>query len=246
MKRLLSLLLVLSLFRVGIAYAETPSLPADNSRIVFGLGKATKTGINPVLTIIRGRDGARGLRGVQGVPGLPGIPGTPGPRGEQGLKGDPGNPGAPGAQGPQGVPGVPGPQGEPGVGGDGTDTSFGTGTFTAGACDTEIGADFDAHFSAGRFTLNQIILTGVSSLCANVVTTIHFTMKATSAAGLGPYVSGDEVSCTFSLGALTGSSSTVTINRNDASCVNGNVNLGSDLRKIGASDFEPAIGLEFD
>jgi hypothetical protein len=245
MKRLMSLLLVLSLFRVGIAYAETPTLPTDDSRIVFGLGKATKTGINPVLTIIRGRDGAKGLRGVQGVPGIPGIPGTPGPRGEQGLKGDPGNPGA---QGPQGLQGLQGLQGEPGVGGSGTDTSFGSGTFTAGACDTEIGADFDAHFSAGRFTLNQIILTGVSSLCSNIITTIHFTMNTTSAAGLGPYVSGNDVACTFSMGALSGSSSTVTINRDGATCVNvtTNVNLGSDLRKIGASDFDPAIGLELD
>jgi hypothetical protein len=242
MKRLMSLLLVLSLFKVGVAYAETPTLPTDNSRIVFGLGKPTKTGVNPVLTIIRGRDGAKGLRGVQGVPGLPGIPGTPGPRGEQGLKGDTGDPGSPGPQG------AAGPQGIPGVGGDGTDTSFGTGTFSVGVCDTEISADFDAHFSSGRFVLNQIILSDVSSLCSNIVTTIHFTMNTTSAIGLGPYVSGNDISCTFTIGTLTGTSSTVTVERDGASCLNSstNVNLGMDLRKIGASDFDPAIGLELD
>jgi len=238
----MSLLLVLSLFKVGVAYAETPTLPADNSRIVFGLGKATKSGINPVLTIIRGRDGAKGLRGIQGVPGLQGIPGTPGPRGEQGVAGPRGEQGATGATGPAG------PQGIPGVGGDGTDTSFGTGTFSVGACDSAIGADFDAHFSAGRFVLNQIILSEVSSTCSNINAIIHFTMKAASATGLGPYSIGDELSCSFSFGALTGPSSTVTVNRNDASCLNSstNVSLGTDLRKIGASDFEPAIGLELD
>ena len=59
MKRFMTLLLVLSIFKMGTAFAATPTTENDTARIVFGIGKTSKTGLNPVLTIIRGKDGAR-------------------------------------------------------------------------------------------------------------------------------------------------------------------------------------------
>ena len=253
MKRFMTLLLVLSIFKVGTAFAATPTTENDTARIVFGIGKTSKTGLNPVLTIIRGKDGARGLRGIQGIPGI------------QGPKGDQGSPGEKGEQGSSGGSGAPGAsaydifkknnpsttlsetQWLASIAAGATDTSFGSGTFTAGACDTSISADFDAHFSAGVFTLNAITLDDVASTCSNVIATIHFTMNTNSGAGLGPYSAGDDVSCTFTIGSIpAGTSSTVIVNRGDAACSNGNTSMGNDLRKIGAGDFEAAIGLELD
>jgi len=267
MKRLMTVLLVLSLFKMGTAIAATPSSETDTSRIVFGIGKVSKTGLNPVLTIIRGKDGARGLRGIQGIPGIPGIPGAQGPKGD---KGDPGQRGEQGASGSSGAAGAPGAAGasafeifkknNPGstltetqwlasIASGATDTSFGSGTFTAGACDTSMSADFDAHFSAGVFTLNAITLDDVASTCSNITAIIYFTMNKNSGSGLGPYSSGDEVACSFNIGSIpTGTSATIVVNRNDATCRNEttSTNMGNDLRKIGAGDFAAAIGLELD
>ena len=271
MKRFMTVLLVLSLFKMGTAIAATPSSVTDTSRIVFGIGKVSKTGLNPVLTIIRGKDGTRGLRGIQGIPGIPGIPGAQGPKGD---KGDPGQQGEQGASGGSGAAGAPGAsafdifkKNNPGstltetqwlasIASGATDTSFGSGTFTAGACDTSMSADFDAHFSAGVFTLNAITLDDVASTCSNITAIIYFTMNKNSGTGLGPYSLGDQVACTFNIGSIpTGTSATIVIDRNDANCRNRGPNptdndpgidMGNDLRKIGAGDFEAAIGLELD
>ena len=67
MKRFMTVLLVLSLFKVGTAYAATPSTNNTNSgKILFGNAQNKSTGLNPVLALLVGPQGKIGPIGLQG------------------------------------------------------------------------------------------------------------------------------------------------------------------------------------
>lgn len=107
MKRLLSLLLVLALVRIGFTYldssnasTETTKAPVNTQEYFFGV-KNAQSNLNQVLALLVGKSGTPGPVGVAGTDGIIGM---------NGLNGADGLPGAPGAMG------APGPAGRDGVG----------------------------------------------------------------------------------------------------------------------------------
>lgn len=95
MKRAILVLLVLSLTRVGVAYADTTSAK-DTQNYFFGVKNAASN-LNQVLALlvgpqgrpgpagVAGRDGLIGMNGVDGKDGLPGAPGVAGEPGKDGA-----------------------------------------------------------------------------------------------------------------------------------------------------------------
>ena len=101
MKKAIFFLLVLTLARVGTAFAGTNN---DATIQDFFLGSSSTGGsnLNQVLALLVGPQGAPGVAGVAGADGFVGM---------NGLDGADGLPGAPGPVGPQGPAGVAGPAG---------------------------------------------------------------------------------------------------------------------------------------
>jgi len=259
MKRFITLLLVLSLFKIGTAYAATPTNTNDNSRIIFGTTKSKNANVNQVLALLvgpQGRIGPVGLagpRGFQGINGQDGLPGAPGPVGPAGATGPAGASGSSGSAGPAGPAGAKGDKGDrgdvgpAGTGGGGGSSSLAQGSFTVGACDNSITAAFTSFFSSGTFALNSIILNEVDSACSSKIVSVFFTMSVNSTGSFGSYSTGDVVKCTATIPSIpTGTSATVTIANTDPTCTNETTaaSLGSSLRKIGSRDFDSVVGLE--
>jgi hypothetical protein len=244
MKRFITLLLVLSLFKIGSAYAATPSNTNNNSRIIFGTTNAKTANVNQVLALLvgpQGRIGPVGLtgpRGFQGINGQDGLPGAPGPAGATG---------ATGPAGPAGPAGPKGDDGAPGTGGSGGSSSLAQGSFEVGACDNSITAAFTSFFGSGTFALNSIILNDVDGACSNKTVSVFFTMSTNATGSFGPYSTGNVIKCTDTIPSFTvGTSATVTIANTDPTCTNetSGANLGNSLRKIGSRDFDSVVGLE--
>jgi hypothetical protein len=108
MKRLLSLLLVLALVRIGFTYidsstadSETPKTPINTQEYFFGV-KNAESNLNQVLALLVGKSGTPGPVGVAGTDGVIGMNGV------NGADGLPGAPGAMGAPGPAGAAGKDG------------------------------------------------------------------------------------------------------------------------------------------
>lgn len=98
MKKLAVILVVLSLTRIGVAYADTNN-PADSQNYFFGTKSASEN-LNQVLALLVGPKGEPGAAGVAGKDGLIGMDGQPG---ADGLPGAPGAVGATGSAGPAGA-----------------------------------------------------------------------------------------------------------------------------------------------
>ena len=97
MKKFAVILLVLSLTRIGVAYADTTNY-SNSQNYFFGVKNAA-TNLNQVLALLVGPQGEPGAAGVAGKDGLIGM------NGKDGL------PGAPGAVGETGATGAAGPTG---------------------------------------------------------------------------------------------------------------------------------------
>lgn len=97
MKKFAVILLILSMTRIGVAYADTTNSP-NSQEYFFGVKTAAEN-LNQVLALLIGPQGQPGAAGVAGKDGLIGMDGV------DGL------PGAPGAAGENGAPGPAGPAG---------------------------------------------------------------------------------------------------------------------------------------
>lgn len=108
MKRILALLLVLALVRIGFTYldsseaaSETVGAPINTQEYFFGV-KNAESNLNQVLALLVGKSGTpgpigvagtdgvigmNGVNGADGIPGAPGAIGTPGPAGASGRDG---------------------------------------------------------------------------------------------------------------------------------------------------------------
>jgi len=105
MKRLLALLLVLALVRIGFTYLDSSDAssqsvqsPINTQEYFFGV-KNAESNLNQVLALLVGRSGTPGPIGVAGADGVIGMNGV------NGADGIPGAPGAMGAPGPAGAAG---------------------------------------------------------------------------------------------------------------------------------------------
>lgn len=97
MKKFAVVLLVLSLTRIGVAYADTNNT-ANSQNYFFGV-KSAAANLNQVLALLVGPKGDPGPAGVAGKDGLIGMNGKDGKDGKDGLNGAPGAVGQPGAAG---------------------------------------------------------------------------------------------------------------------------------------------------
>ena len=104
MKKFAVLLVVLSLTRIGVAYADTTN-GADSQNYIFGT-KNSAANLNQVLALLVGPKGDPGPAGVAGKDGLIGMDGKDGKDGKDGLNGLNGLDGAPGAVGQSGAGGA--------------------------------------------------------------------------------------------------------------------------------------------
>ena len=92
MKKLLGVLIIISMARIGVAYADTTS---NSQNYFFGVKNAASN-LNQVLALLVGPQGKPGPAGVAGKDGLIGMNGIDG---KDGLPGAPGATGAPGKDG---------------------------------------------------------------------------------------------------------------------------------------------------
>jgi len=95
MKKVLVLLMILSLTRIGVAYADVKTSATDQNYF-FGVKNAASN-LNQVLALlvgpsgkpgpagVAGKDGLIGMNGVDGKDGLPGAPGVAGQPGKDGA-----------------------------------------------------------------------------------------------------------------------------------------------------------------
>ena len=97
MKKFAVILLVLSLTRIGVAYADSTN--TTNSQNYFFGTKSAAANLNQVLALLVGPKGDPGPAGVAGKDGLIGMNGKDGKDGKDGLNGAPGVAGLPGAPG---------------------------------------------------------------------------------------------------------------------------------------------------
>ena len=252
MKRFLSVLLILTIVKIGAAYAATPTSGVAGTKILFGTTNSSGAGVNQVLALLVGARGVpgpagvagpRGFTGLNGQNGQDGLPGAPGAVGPQGPAGPAG---AAGPAGPAGPSGPAGPKGDTGAAGSGAtgSASLGNGTVTVGTCDDAVNASFTSTFSSGVFYLNTITFSNVLAACEGKTLNVYFTMNSASSGLLGAYAINDVIKCSYAI--PTGATPTINITRNMPTCTNTttNTNLGTDLWKIGARDFANDVGVE--
>ena len=98
MKKFAVILVILSLTRIGVAYADSTN--TTNSQNYFFGTKSAQANLNQVLALVVGPEGEPGPAGVAGKDGLIGMDGKDG---RDGLDGAPGAVGATGAAGPAGA-----------------------------------------------------------------------------------------------------------------------------------------------
>ena len=97
MKKFAVILLVLSLTRIGVAYADSTN-SSDSQNYFFGTKSAAEN-LNQVLALLVGPKGDPGPAGVAGKDGLIGMDGKDGVDGKDGRDGLDGAPGAVGVAG---------------------------------------------------------------------------------------------------------------------------------------------------
>ena len=116
MKKVVALLLILTMSRVAVAYAATPTTTSNQQSYFFGNTTQGQANLNQVLALLVG---PRGVPGPAGVAGKDGFVGLNGQDGKNGLDGAPGAVGPQGPAGPAGKNGVDGRNGAPGAPGGG-------------------------------------------------------------------------------------------------------------------------------
>lgn len=164
MKKFAILLVVLSLTRIGVAYADTTQA-ADSQNYFFGT-KSAAANLNQVLALLVGPKGDPGPAGVAGKDGLIGMDGKDGKDGKDGLNGLNGLDGAPGAVGQAGAAGAgviavafTGVQGGCVSGGVKFTDGSGKSTF---ACNGINGTDGQGGSGSGTNTVTRVVSAPVS------------------------------------------------------------------------------------
>ena len=164
MKKFAVILVILSLTRIGVAYADTTN-GADSQNFIFGT-KNSAANLNQVLALLVGPKGDPGPAGVAGKDGLIGMDGKDGKDGKDGLNGINGLDGAPGAVGQTGAGGASvlavsftGVQG--GCTAGGVKFTDGAGKITF-ACNGINGTDGQSGNGGGTTTITNIVTGPVS------------------------------------------------------------------------------------
>jgi hypothetical protein len=208
MKKFISILILLSMGSVAVAYAAETT-PASRA-FIFGNTAQSADTLNQVLVLLTGKDGvpgaagvagARGLNGLDGVQGIAGIAGAPGVAGRDGAQGPQGLQGLQGLAGPSGPAGPAGPAGAAGTGtGGGGSLDFGFGQVTVGACSDSATVGLQATFTGDYFVFETITVSDLKSACGGKPMNFFFKIKPAPWRPLqsGNYSNDDSIKCTFS------------------------------------------------
>lgn len=192
MKKFFSILLIISLAQVGIAYAAGTNTSDPTSRdYIFGLSNASEVNLNQVLFLLAGKDGEPGLpgkdgrdgidgidgiNGKDGIDGVNGIDGKDGINGIDGINGKDGRDGRDGRDGKDGKDGINGTNGTNGTNGidgkSGTsaeDLSYVIGTGNVYSCTDNATIKFVSKFIADEtssdFVFDKIIIGEIDTAC---------------------------------------------------------------------------------
>lgn len=212
-KKVIVFLMVISLTRIGVAYADTNS-PLSSNRYFFGTktSPASANQLNQVLALLvgpQGKPGVAGVAGRDGMVGARGLTGAPGPVGLTGPAGPAGPSGSAGPAGPQGPQGEVGPRGRDGVGGSSTSStsslSLTDGKVSFTMCDSDGAADvrFGRKFvntgvsATSMFVFKSVIITNLDPVgCKNKLFKVEFTAAASGLKKSGNYTVNKNIVCT--------------------------------------------------
>lgn len=210
MKKVIFILLVISLTRIGVSYADANS-PLTSNKYFFGTKTpaANANQLNQVLALLVGPQGKPGVAGVAGRNGMVGARGLPGAPGPVGLTGPAGPAGSAGPAGPQGERGLPG---RDGVGGSSTSSAstlnLADGQVAFTRCDTDGIADvrFGRKFvnsgnpATSAFVFKSVSISNLDLLCGGKEIKIEFTVKASGIKNLSSkYAVDDSIICTATI-----------------------------------------------
>ena len=199
MKKIAFLLLVLSLTRVAVAYAETNTVTnpttSNQQNYFFGNSAQATANLNQVLALlvgprgvpgpagVAGKDGFVGLNGENGKDGLPGAPGAVGPQGPAGLNG---KDGVNGTNGTNGINGSQGPAGPPGPGSNAAYAVIPIAVGDATACNSLGGLKYVPTSGVETLVCNYGVGTGTGNLLNIQNGYASGAMSGTSCQGTNP------------------------------------------------------------
>jgi Collagen triple helix repeat (20 copies) len=228
MKKFTLALIVFSLMRVTLAYAES-NTPITIQNFFLGNAPSSNLKLNQVLALlvgpegkpgpagVAGRDGFVGMNGVDGKDGLPGAPGVVGAQGPAGASVIAsivavGSSECSGLGGTKFVIGTVTTFACNGSGGSGGGTfGFGQGTVNIGTCDSDatVSFTFPVRWSGSDFFFREIVVSDIDGNCIGANLRIYLKIKSGGTLFLdnGSYQLGDVVICTL---ALTEAASSVT------------------------------------
>ena len=198
------------------------------------------TSISVGETAVYACNGAAGANGTNGLNGAPGVAGTNGRDGANGAQG---------AQGPAGPPGANGTNGT--GGGGGTGTGYGAGTLAAGVCDDAVNVELKHSFAGGKFSMNQILMTGMKDACAGTTLKVYFNIRTGALYGDGAgtsYAANDEIVCQRAVSIANWTGATVDARQmtieGTTTCANATTNTTLVLNTISSRDLATNVGFE--
>jgi hypothetical protein len=212
-KKVIFILMVISLTRIGVAYADTNS-PLTSNKYFFGTktSPAAANQLNQVLALLvgpQGKPGVAGVAGRDGMIGARGLPGAPGPVGLTGPAGPSGGAGPAGPAGPQGERGLPG---RDGAGGSSTSSAsklnLADGQVAFTRCDTDGLADlrFGRKFvntgnpATSTFVFKSVTISNLDTQCGLKEFKIEFTVEASGIKNpSGKYAVNNSIVCTATI-----------------------------------------------
>jgi hypothetical protein len=193
-KKVIVFLMVISLTRIGVAYADTNS-PLSSNRYFFGTktSPASANQLNQVLALLVGPQGKPGVAGVAGRDGMVGARGLTGAPGPVGLTGPAGPAGPSGSSGPAGPAGPQGERGLPGRDGSGGSSTSSTSTLSLAdgqvaftRCDVDGVADIKfgrkyvntGNPATSAFVFKSVTISSLDTACGGKEFKIEFTIAA--------------------------------------------------------------------
>lgn len=209
--------------------AQIATVAAGDANCPNG-GSRISVGDNQVFAC-NGNDGAQGANGADGRDGAPGTNGTNGRNG---------------AQGPAGPAGANGTGG-----GGGTGTGYGAGTLTAGACDDVVDVQLKHSFAGGKFSMNQIVMSGIKDVCTGSTLKVYLSIRTGTLYGDGAnvdYFANNEIVCQRLVNNTNWTGATVDAREmvidGTTICNNSTRNTTFALNLISSRDLNTNVGFE--
>ena len=274
MKKIFMILVIISLTRVGVAYAAD-NAAGSQQNYFFGKTSQSSANLNQVLALlvgpkgdpgpagVAGRDGFIGMNGKDGKDGLPGAPGPVGPAGGAGAAGAgiaiaqfTGTQGGCTNGGTKFIAGdgtttyaCNGTNG--GGGGSGGSIGYGAGEVSVGSCTDTATVGLKSQYTGTDFVFDTITVTQLNTGCASKTLAIYFKIKSSGTLknSTSNYNLNDTVKCTYNIpvSASWGVSPNpqLSIGSGNSSCATlATPGTTFLLNKISTADYTNAIGFE--